>query len=227
MYTFKFGLLKIRSPYVIMAVVNKGEVKNATCDLYNSSDVPVQLSFSDVPAHLKVIGNPVTIAPGQVGHVEIMFDSNKKEGWGPVADRFKVIMNGKLDENNWLNLSSKIVEDFSKLNPEQLKNAPVAGFENTTFDFVKANTGETLKHDFVFRNNGKSDLIIRNLSASCGCTAVTPKEKVIKPGKSSSIMAVFDTEGKQGYQNKTITVITNDPKNSEIILWIKGEINSK
>jgi hypothetical protein len=226
MYPSKFGSLNIRSPYIIMAVVNKGEIKNASTDLYNSSNEPVQLSFSDVPAHLKVSADPVTIAPGQVGHVNILFDSNKKEGWGSVIDRFRVIINGKTDGNNWLNLSTKIVEDFSKLTSEQLKDAPVANFENTTFDFGKIKPGDKVKHEFNIRNSGKTDLLIRNLTASCGCTAVRPKENVIKAGNSSSIIAEFDSEGKNGYQNKTITVITNDPKNSEIILWIKGEINS-
>jgi Protein of unknown function (DUF1573) len=227
MYPSKFGLLNIRSPYIIMAVVNKGEVKTASTDLFNSSDIPVALSFSDVPAHLKVSANPVSIAPGQIGHIDIVFDSNKKEGWGSVIDRFRVIMNGKTDGNYWLNLSTKMVEDFSKLTSEQLKNAPFAKFDNTTFDFGRINSGEKIKHEFMFKNTGNSELLIRNLTASCGCTAVKPKENVIKPGNSSSIIAEFDSEGKNGYQNKTITVITNDPKNSEIILWIKGEINSK
>jgi hypothetical protein len=227
MYPSKFGPLNIRSPYIIMAVVNKGEIKNAAADLYNSSDAPVQLSFSDVPPHLKVTANPVSISPGQIGHIDILFDSNKKEGWGAVLDRFRVIMNGKPDGNYWLNLSTKVVEDFTKLTAEQLKNAPVANFENTTFDFGKIKSGEMVKHEFIFKNTGKADLLIRNLTTSCGCTAVKPKGNVIKPGNASSIMAEFDSEGKNGYQNKTITVITNDPKNSEIILWIKGEINSK
>jgi hypothetical protein len=187
----------------------------------------VQLSFSDVPPHLKVSANPVSIAPGEIGHIDIMFDSNKKEGWGAVIDRFRVIMNGKTDVSYWLNLSSKIVEDFSKLTVEELNNAPGANFENTTFDFGKIKSGEMVKHEFIFKNTGKSDLLIRNLTASCGCTAVKPKENVIKSGNSSSILTEFDSEGKNGYQNKTITVITNDPKNSEIILFIKGEINSK
>jgi hypothetical protein len=224
MYTIKLGQLKVRSLYIIMPLVNKGEIKNTSQEVYNSSNEPVQLGFSDIPAHLKVSANPATIAPGQLGHINIIFDSNKDVGWGPVIDRFRVYMNGNKQENYWLNLSSRVVEDFSKLSIEQLKNAPVANFENTNFDFGKIKSGETIKHDFLFKNTGKSDLLLRNLTASCGCTAVTPKDMIIKPGNTSIIAAVFDSEGKEGYQNKTITVITNDPKNSEIILWIKGAI---
>jgi hypothetical protein len=36
---------------------------------------------------------------------------------------------------------------------------------------------------------------------------------------------IFDSRGKVGKQNKTITVITNDPKHPRSILWVKGNVN--
>jgi hypothetical protein len=224
MYPFKIGQVNVRSLYIVMPLVNKGEIKKTSTEIYNSSPEPVQLTFSDIPAHLKLTANPVSIAPGEVGHIDIAFDSNKDVNYGTVMDRFRVYINGKKEGNYWLSMTSRVVEDFSKLTVDQIKDAPVANFENTSYDFGNIKSGATLKHEFTFKNTGKSDLLLRNISASCSCTAVAPKDRVIKSGSSSTITAIFDSQGKEGYQNKTITVITNDPRNSEVILWIKGTI---
>jgi hypothetical protein len=72
--------------------------------------------------------------------------------------------------------------------------------------------GEKKDHTFNLTNDGKSELIIRNVRSSCGCTAVAPSKKVIAPGESVPIKVTFDSRGKRGRQSKSITVITNDPK---------------
>jgi len=76
----------------------------------------------------------------------------------------------------------------------------------------------------LLTNSGKSDLHIRKVKASCGCTAVQPEKNVIAPGESVNIKTVFNSAGKTGNQNKTVTIITNDPKKSKLILWVKGEV---
>ena len=78
--------------------------------------------------------------------------------------------------------------------------------------------------EFKFTNEGKSDLIIRHVKSGCGCTALMPTENVIKPGAKSSIKAKFNSGGYKGQIYKNIFVYTNDPKNSEVMLMIKGEV---
>ena len=78
----------------------------------------------------------------------------------------------------------------------------------------------------MLTNEGKSDLVIRKVSASCGCTAVQPDKQVIAPRESVNIKTVFNSAGKVGNQNKTVTIITNDPKKSKMILWVKGEVSN-
>ena len=52
--------------------------------------------------------------------------------------------------------------------------------------------------EYVFTNQGKSDLIIRHVKAGCGCTALMPTENVIKPGAKGSIKAKFNSGGYKG-----------------------------
>ena len=74
-------------------------------------------------------------------------------------------------------------------------------------------------------NKGKSDLLIRSVKASCGCTAANPATNVVKPGTSTDLNVLFDSNGKLGMQNKTITIISNDPNSSTTILRISGNVN--
>jgi hypothetical protein len=62
---------------------------------------------------------------------------------------------------------------------------------------------------FPFRNSGNKNLIIENVSASCGCTVPEKPEEPFAPGKEGVIKARFDSRGKPGEQLKYITVVTN------------------
>jgi hypothetical protein len=46
----------------------------------------------------------------------------------------------------------------------------------------------------------------------------------VEPGETTRIKATFNTTGKMGQQHKTITVITNDPKRSNVTLTLQGEV---
>jgi hypothetical protein len=139
-------------------------------------------------------------------------------------DRIDLIINGLKDSQNRLSVSATIEEDFSHLTPEELANSPKMVFEKTEFEFGTIKAGEKATNNFVFTNTGKSDLVIRKIKASCGCTATNPEKMIIKPGESSHITATFSSAGKKGHQNKTITVITNDPSQSSIVLKVIGDV---
>ena len=83
------------------------------------------------------------------------------------------------------------------LKPRIVCDAPI-------FDFGERNNSEFVEHDFPIRNAGTLSLEIRNVHASCGCTAVKPSQNVIPPGGEASIGARLDLRGRNGYQQKTI-----------------------
>jgi hypothetical protein len=86
---------------------------------------------------------------------------------------------------------------------------PVISFEKDFHNFERLVSGEQVTYAFKFKNTGKSLLIISNVSTSCGCTVSSFPKQPIKPGESASIDVSFDSEGRHGLQNKTITVFTN------------------
>lgn len=86
---------------------------------------------------------------------------------------------------------------------------PQMTFTEETHDFGKIMQGEKVSYSFIFKNTGKSDLIISNASASCGCTVPNYPKTPVKPGEESKIDVVFDSNGKSGLVQKTVTLVTN------------------
>ena len=76
---------------------------------------------------------------------------------------------------------------------------------------------------FRFKNIGQSNLIISSAQGSCGCTVPQWPKEPIKPGEKGEIEVVFNSEGKSGLQNKTITLVANTIPNT-IVIALKGEI---
>lgn len=96
-------------------------------------------------------------------------------------------------------------------------------FEESEFDFGKIIQGEKVSHAFYFRNTGKKNLIISTAAGSCGCTVPDYPKEPILPGQSGKVDVVFNSEGKSGLQEKTITIVTNCEPATRI-LRIKTEI---
>jgi hypothetical protein len=138
----------------------------------------------------------------------------------------KIKLNGVLQENLYYYVSANLVEDFSSLTKEQLDNAPVFKAESTTVDLGKIKGATQNEVVFNFKNEGKSDLMIRFIRSTCGCTAVQQGQQGvgIKPGESSTIKAVFNSGSYSGKVTKAIYVYTNDPKNSEMVLMLTADV---
>lgn len=106
-------------------------------------------------------------------------------------------------------------------------NLPVLTLqEESTYDFGKVKDGEIVEKSFAFKNTGESPLVISNISASCGCTTPEWPKEPIAPGAESNIMVRFNTTGKPGQQNKTVTITANTEP-SVIELHVKGVVEGK
>lgn len=100
---------------------------------------------------------------------------------------------------------------------------PVLEFEKDFHDFGRVIQGEKVSFGFQFKNTGKSDLIISTVSSSCGCTVPDFPKTPVKPGESHRIDVKFDSEGRRGFQNKTVTIVSNTQPNTQVIR-IKAEV---
>ncbi|HYW94771.1 MAG TPA: DUF1573 domain-containing protein, partial [Bacteroidales bacterium] len=215
------------SNHISFGTIYKGQPQSRLIEYINNSDEPVNLEVKNVPAHLAVqIDNPV-VKPHGKGTIEVTYLSDKQKDWDFLIDRMDVYVDGKTDRTYRLIVSATVQENFTDMSQEEITKAPDIEFKDKNFDFGKLVQGDKVNHEFAFVNDGKSDLMIRKVHASCGCTAAMSTSNVIHPGESGSIKVTFNSAGKMGNQNKTVTIITNDPQHSREILWIRGEVLQK
>lgn len=92
-------------------------------------------------------------------------------------------------------------------------------FVETTHDFGTVPQGPQLEYNFKFVNKGSTPLKIDKVTTSCGCTGATTsgKEEYGK-GEEGSIHVTFNTRGREGLQEKTLMVFSNDEKEPQKVL---------
>lgn len=115
----------------------------------------------------------------------------------------------------------QIDNTYVKSNP----NSPEITFTKTVHNFGSLQKNADASIDFVFKNTGKSPLVLKSVTPSCDCTTPDWSKEPIMPGKTGKIKVVYDTK-ETGVFSKTITVVSNAITN-KIELTIQGEVYEK
>jgi hypothetical protein len=103
------------------------------------------------------------------------------------------------------------------------EDLPIMKFEEEVYDFGKITQGEKVNHEFYFKNTGSKNLIITGASGSCGCTIPEWPKEPIAANAGGKMNVVFNSEGKKGLQEKTVTIVTNCEPSTKIIK-IKADV---
>ena len=103
---------------------------------------------------------------------------------------------------------------------------PIVKLDKEVHDFGTINEGDMVETEFLVTNDGEVDLIISDAKGSCGCTVPKPPKDPIKPGASAPIKVSFDSNGKPGAQEKTVTLTTNT-ENGHETFKIKANVTPK
>ena len=127
------------------------------------------------------------------------------------------------------NAAPKITEEDMKVVAEEAALAekmPKVQLNKMEHDFGTITEGAVVETEFMVTNLGESDLIISNASASCGCTVPDYPKQPLKPGETAPIKVSFNSAGKSGMQNKTVTLTTNT-ENGKETFSIKANVEKK
>jgi hypothetical protein len=103
---------------------------------------------------------------------------------------------------------------------------PVIKFESMDYDFGTISEGVKSEHVYHFTNEGSADLVISEVKPSCGCTVPDYTKTPVKPGEAGEIKVTFDSTGKSGNQQKSVTVTLNTEKGTETLNF-KANITPK
>ncbi len=133
-------------------------------------------------------------------------------------------------------LSCKKENAVDKINKENIEKAavrdessdkfPVMTFDKTEHDFGTIQQGEIAETTFNFKNTGNKPLVIVNIKGSCGCTVPNdwPRNAIL-PGESGNFSVKFNSKGRKGQNNKSITITANTEKGRDVVK-IKVNVNA-
>ncbi len=96
--------------------------------------------------------------------------------------------------------------------------------QKKNFGFVKK--GEIVKIEYDITNSGDQPLLISNAEISCSCTTADFPKQPIMPGQSIKVIVNFDTKTVYDRQDRTIDLISNDPKSPHKLRY-KGVVLTK
>ncbi len=106
----------------------------------------------------------------------------------------------------------------------ETKNGPVMTFDVLEYTFETIKQGDIVTREYKFKNTGKEPLIINNAVGSCGCTVPDYPKEPIKPNGTGVIKVTFNSAGKMGQQDKTVTLTYDTDKT--IVLHLKGNVEA-
>jgi hypothetical protein len=224
-FRYAIDVIRLKNIHAAMGTVKKGNIKNKIIEIVNTSpDRHIRVSFGRVPEYIGLKVIPEQLKPGEKGIIEIEYLSDKLDDWDYVINRLEVLIDGIPVPDNIFTVTAVVREDFSELTADELNKAPRISFDTEKINFGSIQPDKKIENEFVLKNIGETNLEIRKVRASCGCTVAEPAEKIIPPGGSTIIKTTFNSAGKTGRQKYAITIITNDPKQYKKLLWLEGTV---
>jgi len=101
---------------------------------------------------------------------------------------------------------------------------PRIGVEPESFDFGKALQNKTLTKEFSLRNFGNEDLVISEVTTTCGCTVADLTTKTLKPGASTPLTVKLDTRSNQGKLERQVSIVSNDPQKKTLMIKVMADV---
>ena len=105
---------------------------------------------------------------------------------------------------------------------------PRVEVETERFDLGQMVNGEVVTRELVVRNTGTADLVIQQVTTSCGCTTAEVEPTVIPPGGMARLRITFDSGAHgptlQGRLVRQVFLSTNDPERPEVVVEFSAEV---
>lgn len=221
-YPITAGSLSLSDDHILIGDIKRTRAKSVFLDAYNASTDTVIPSWIDIPEYINIISKPERVPPGEQVTFSFFVNASQCPLWG-VNESFPRLVIG--NDTISIATSVNVTEDFSKLTPGERTKAPKIEIMSDRVDFALFDrNSQQLSRQFRVKNTGQSTLKIRRLYiGTTGITVETDKNE-IKKGKETIITVNVNPEKLPGdILNAYLTIISNDPDNSQALVRIVGE----
>lgn len=160
------------------------------------------------------------LQPGESTKIKVTFNAASRHG------RQKKYVNVFTNDKSNTRYRLVIVANVISKDEAETKSEPTPriSVSENRHDFGIAKEGSVLTFDLGIKSVGKSELIITDVQASCGCTAALLSNDKLKPGESGNIRIELDTKNMKGKKTRTLAIRSNDPVNPRIVITLLVEV---
>ena len=226
-YPVNLGGLMSKARFIQMNSIIKGDKQTRVLEIQNSGKVSVKPTFEGLPSYATATVSPETLKPNEEGKITFTLNSKNATSWGPTNDEFYLVLNGKrqFSEEFKLTLVSNFVEDFNRMTLDQKRKAPILDLPVRTLNFGTLKTGSKRVGKFKISNRGQNLLEIRRVINNNREIVNRQQQLTVRSGKSADIVLNLNTKNlSEGEYKKSITIQTNDPDNSFMILVLSWTV---
>lgn len=221
LYPRKVGLLNVKTDQIAFGRIGDVAVGTKTIEVANNTSNSLSLDFSMLPLYLKAKASSVTLSPQEKGSIDFAFDPKVKNEYGSLNEPITVKINGK---EATFTLSALVQEDFSGMSAEEKANAPVIVIDPYIVNFGSLAKGTSKTFEFTIKNDGQSELIIRQVTTNNEELTIRTPSKPIKAGHADKIVVEMKLSGSTGRKNFVINLVQNDPARPTASLRIMGNV---
>lgn len=214
-YPIKVGELSLQRNNINLGSITKGLPKTVEIEYANttSAAITVDIKFETSKTYWKPFISMTKLEPGQTGKLQMTLQTDECPLYGPVDTKIQFIVNGKTytATNQTITYKADIKEDFSKMTPEDIQQAPIIEY-TATLDAGVVKVGKKTTSKLTLHNAGLNPLHIRRVYSNDGNINIVPPTS-IKGGKSEVLPVTINAaNATAGQYTREITIITNDPK---------------
>ncbi|MCQ2286352.1 MAG: DUF1573 domain-containing protein [Bacteroidales bacterium] len=223
-YNAGHGMMRFDRPGVNLRLRNT-ETHTDTLKFKNFNTKAVNIGKLELPSYITEVSRSFqsTIQPGETGWFVMKYDATQRNDWGKLNDHILINTNDTIEPKKIIMFNVEIVEDFSYLKNDS--KLPLFYVNHNEYNFHIVKPGDKAEYTYEITNNGEADLIIRKISTNYNYVITWKLEsETIKPKQTVKLTAKFDTSKRRGKQNGSITLTTNDPTQSSIVLRFFGDI---
>lgn len=228
-YPVKMGELSLKSKEHNFGKVSNFATKTHEIEYANQTDHEITVAI--VPAkgqehYLDAIVTLATLKANETGKVQIALTTEDANVFGPIEGTFQIVVNGKQDpsEDYKIRVQADVEEDFSRLSPEDHRNAPILDVA-ATINLGNIAVGKVGKRSIALTNVGADPLKIRRVLNNSSELRATVSKAELKNGKSAQLkLEVPTAELAAGAYSRQITIISNDPAKPRFVVTVNWTV---
>lgn len=211
--------LRLPLEHISLMKVRKGETKAMAIQVYNNAGKAVNVSFTGLPAHIRMEIEPAQIANKEKATIKASYNTALKGEYGLNKEDITMTVDGK---KYALPVSVFVEENFSRVN---LATAPMIDAEKKYYNFGTTPSAQPAVYTYQVKNTGHSPLKIHRIYTNDERVKAGIDKKELQPGETAGVKVSTVAGAEAGKVSCLVSVITNCPATFELNLRFYGQID--